>query len=222
MISLPVKIILPGIGLLSQNDNAKQTCHNVGMARVATITDEHILSAAREVFLAQGFNAATTTIATKAGISSGSIFKRFPTKEALFLAAMTCDSDWASQLATIIGQGDLKVNLEGVAKSVLGFARDLLPSSMLAWSLRETSTIEQETPFIRDLRLVAEFLEQERDLGRLRPSLDTQVAAHTLVGTMMHYAMLELMTGQQQASDDFIKAFIDTFWKGLVANPDSL
>jgi AcrR family transcriptional regulator len=45
------------------------------MARVTTITDEQILSAAREVFLAQGFNAPATDIAKRAGISSGSILK---------------------------------------------------------------------------------------------------------------------------------------------------
>jgi AcrR family transcriptional regulator len=196
------------------------------MARTPTITDEQILEAAREVFLQQGFKAATTDIATRAGISSGSIFKRYQTKEGLFFAAMTCDSQWTKQLEGLIGQGDLKVNLEYIAKAVLDFTRDMLPRSMLAWSLRDcanrTATSVQETPVAGDIRLLSKFLQQERDLGRLRPSLNIDVAAHTLVGTMMSYGMLELVTGQKnEDSDIFVQTFVDTVWKGLVANPES-
>ena len=54
------------------------------MARTARITEERILEAAREVFLAEGFGAQTAKIAQRAGVSEGSIFKRFATKEALF------------------------------------------------------------------------------------------------------------------------------------------
>ncbi len=196
------------------------------MARTATISDEQILSAAREVFLAQGFNAPATEIAKRAGISSGSIFKRYETKEHLFFAAMTCDSKWSSGLAALVSHGDLKVNLEAIARAILAFARDMLPRSMLAWSLRDcanqNAANHQEAPVARDVRLLSDFLEQERDLGRLRPSLDTEVAAHTIVGTMMSYGMLELIASKQnEDSDEFIKTFIDTVWKGLVANPES-
>lgn len=196
------------------------------MARTATITDDQILEAARQVFLEQGFNAPATDIAARAGISSGSIFKRYQTKEDLFFAAMTCDSKWSSGLAALVGHGDLKVNLEAIARAILAFARDMLPRSMMAWSLRDcanrNAANNQEAPVARDVRLLSDFLSQERDLGRLRPSLDTQVAAHTIVGTMMSYGMLELISGKQNAdSDQFIGTFIDTVWKGLVANPES-
>jgi AcrR family transcriptional regulator len=53
------------------------------MARSPKITNEEILAAARE-----GFGASTLAIAKKAGISEASNFKRFTTKQALFLAAI--------------------------------------------------------------------------------------------------------------------------------------
>jgi AcrR family transcriptional regulator len=192
------------------------------MARTTTISDEQILSAAREVFLAQGFNAPATDIATKAGISSGSIFKRYKTKEDLFFAAMSCESQWAGGLEKLVGHGELKVNLEAIANAIFAFARDMLPRSMLSWSLRHCATKNegQETLVARDIRLLADFLKAEQDIGRLRPSLETQVAATTIVGTMMSYAMLEVVSSKQHDNTEvFIKEFIDTFWKGLIANP---
>jgi AcrR family transcriptional regulator len=195
------------------------------MARTATITDEQILDAARSIFLEQGFNATATDIAAKAGISSGSIFKRFETKEDLFFAAMVCESQWSGGLERLVGHGELKVNLEAVANAVFSFAREMLPRSMLSWSLRNCATRNesQESPVSRDVRLLSEFLKAERELGRLRPSLDTDVAATTIVGTMMSYGMLELISGQQHENPEaFIKTFIDTFWKGLISSPDDV
>jgi AcrR family transcriptional regulator len=174
------------------------------------------------VFLEQGFNAPATDIAAKAGISSGSIFKRYQTKEELFFAAMSCESKWSGGLREIVGHGELKVNLEAIASAILSFARDMLPRSMLGWSLRHcaTQSTGQELPVARDIRLLSEFLKAEQDIGRLRPSLETHVAANTIVGTMMSYAMLEVVSGKKhENSEAFIKDFIDTFWKGLIANP---
>lgn len=195
------------------------------MARTATITDIQILEAARQVFLEQGFSAPATEIAAKAGISSGSIFKRFETKEALFFAAMVCESHWSGGLEKLVGHGELKVNLEAIANAVFSFAREMLPCSMLAWSLRHCATRKevQETYIARDIRLLSDFLKAERELGRLRPSLSTDVAATTLVGTMMSYGLLELFSGHQHENPEaFIKTFIDTFWKGLIANPEDV
>jgi AcrR family transcriptional regulator len=192
------------------------------MARTQTISEARILKAARQVFLEQGFSAPATEIAARAGISSGSIFKRFETKEDLFFAAMTCESEWSGGLEKLVGHGELKVNLEAIANAIFSFAREMLPRSMMSWSLRHCANPSegQETPVARDIRLLSDFLKAEQKIGRLRPSLDTQVAATTIVGTMMSYAMLEVVSGQQHENPEaFIESFIDTFWKGLIANP---
>jgi AcrR family transcriptional regulator len=195
------------------------------MARTATITDEQILEAARSIFLEQGFNATATDIAAKAGISSGSIFKRFETKEDLFFAAMNCESQWSGGLEKLVGHGELKVNLEAIANAIFSFAREMLPRSMMSWSLRHCASRSegQESPLARDIRLLSDFLKAERELGKLRPSLDTNVAATTIVGTLISYGMLELVSGQQHENPEaFIKTFIDTYWKGLISNPDDV
>jgi AcrR family transcriptional regulator len=188
------------------------------MARTVSIKDEQILDAARQVFLEQGFNAPATEIAMKAGISSGSIFKRFETKEALFFAAMNCESQWAGGLEKLVGHGELKVNLEAIANGIFSFIREMLPRLMLRWSLRHE--VNEQSVLAHDIRLLANFLKAEKEQGRLRPSLDTDIAATTMVGTMLTYGMLELVSGQPHEQPEvFIRDFIDTFWKGLIANP---
>jgi hypothetical protein len=37
---------------------------------------------------------------------------------------------------------------------------------------------------------------------------------------MMNYALLEVLSGKTHDNPElFIKEFVDTFWKGLIANP---
>jgi AcrR family transcriptional regulator len=47
-----------------------------------------ILATAEEVFAAEGTNAATETIARRAGVGIGTLFRHFPTKEALLAAVV--------------------------------------------------------------------------------------------------------------------------------------
>mgnify|MGYP001134528590 CR=1 FL=1 len=58
------------------------------MARPTSIDDDQILTAARAVFLEHGIRGTTLEVAQRAGVSEGSIFKRWKTKEELFHAAM--------------------------------------------------------------------------------------------------------------------------------------
>jgi AcrR family transcriptional regulator len=61
-------------------------------AETKAATRQRILGAAQKLFIANGFEAATTRdIADAAGIASGTLFNYFPTKEAL-LASLTADA----------------------------------------------------------------------------------------------------------------------------------
>ena len=87
------------------------------MARPRTISDAQLLSAAREVFVEQGFAATTASIAVRAGVSEGTLFKRFSTKEDLFAAALglTDYGVWRAGLLDSVGQGEVQRNLERAA-----------------------------------------------------------------------------------------------------------
>jgi len=58
------------------------------MGRVPTIDTQTILDAAREVFMEDGMQGTTAEIARRAGVSEGTVFRRFATKETLFFECM--------------------------------------------------------------------------------------------------------------------------------------
>jgi AcrR family transcriptional regulator len=168
------------------------------MGRSRKITDEQILLAAREVFLAEGFGASTLEIARREGISEGSIFKRFKTKEALFFTAMGVPKipPWIESLQELLGQGDLKENLVFLSLQILEFLWAALPRAIMIRSrggLLPGMGGSEPPPLRRDTESLAQFLEQESKLGRIRPC-NTATIASVILGTLTHYVLSEVMT----------------------------
>ncbi len=58
------------------------------MGRPRSVSDEDILSAAREVFLAEGASASVHAVGERVGVSHAAIHQRFGSKEELLLAAL--------------------------------------------------------------------------------------------------------------------------------------
>src|SRR4051794_5643167 len=71
------------------------------MARPQGITDDEVLAAARAVFLSKGISATVEEVAERCHVGVATIFRRFPTKQALFAAAVNVvnDAEWARFLA---------------------------------------------------------------------------------------------------------------------------
>lgn len=195
------------------------------MSRPCTIDTEQILEAARQVFLERGIDAPTAEIARQAGVSEGSIFRRFPTKQALFLAAMGLNEPpgWIQGLDQRAGQGRVTDNLREVLSAGIAFFRERLPRIMLVWSSREThpsAILEQMGP-CRGPRAALEaltlYIEREVALGRLR-SDSPEVVARTLLGAITNFAFLETIGVQLRGpidSQQYTEALIRTIWQGI-------
>jgi AcrR family transcriptional regulator len=80
------------------------------MVRPITIDDATIIEAARAVFLERGMRATTADIAKRARVSTGSIFRRYGTKEELFRRVMLeqRDLDRMLSVAERVGEGDVQ------------------------------------------------------------------------------------------------------------------
>lgn len=192
------------------------------MARIAKITNQQILDAAREIFLEQGFGASTLEIAQKAGISEASIFKRFSTKEELFFASMGIPekSPWGKKLNTLVGKGNLKQNLVELCLQILEFNRQIMPRLMMLRSrgnaISEMLSRADSRPS-RDLKTFTNFLEKEIEQGRLR-SGDPKTIAMILLGSLMNYVFLEQIhpTGDVPADEQtFVHNLVDIVWEGI-------
>lgn len=198
------------------------------MGRSRTITDEQILEAAREVFLAEGFGASTVEIARRAGISEGSIFKRFATKEKLFFAAMGEPEipAWMRTSKTLAGQGDLKENLVMLSLQIIEFLRQVVPRVVMMQSKgRFPANLEElgDPPLIRDLNALTLFFEAECSLGRIR-DCNPEILARVLLGALSNQVLMERMrngSSSEAATTTYIKELVDLLWQGIAPCPEA-
>ncbi|MEL6489856.1 MAG: TetR/AcrR family transcriptional regulator [Cyanobacteria bacterium J06634_6] len=190
------------------------------MARPRKITTEQILKAAQAIFLEKGFGASTQEIASEAGISEGSIFKRFPTKEELFVAAMGMSkrSSFSSFVEAIAGQGDLEENLKKIGVEMIGIFQELLPKMMMLKSkglpipamLMKPGT----APPVQLMKLLTDFFEKEIALERIRRS-NSQTLAMMFIGSLIEYVFLKQTSAPLPDVEDYVDSVVELFWRSI-------
>lgn len=195
------------------------------MARPRQITDEQIVNAARDAFLEQGFGATTAEIARRAGVSEGTLFKRFSSKEELFEVAVGLRDygRWRAALTAMTGVGEVRRNLETTALAILNESGQLMPNLVAMFSRgydpsHNPMLDRLDDPVRRDADVLAEYLRAETRLGRVRP-LDVDVTALTLMGALTHYIHREHMLppqGREKLDDGrMVRGLLDVLWPGL-------
>ena len=190
------------------------------MARTRKITDKQILDAALEVFLEQGFGASTVDIAKRAGISEASIFKRFSTKENLFLKAMGLPGvpPWRSSLESLVGKGELKKNLKLVGLQIIEYFQENMPRFIMLMSKGIVSPREmfkaKDTPPVQNLKALALFFETEMKLGRMK-SMDPRTVALQFMGSFLSYVFLSQMSAPLPKPEDYTENIIESLWQGI-------
>lgn len=195
------------------------------MARPATIRDETILEAAREVFLSRGVQGTTAEVAERAGVSEGTLFKRFRTKDELFRAAMTAqpqDVPWIRSLPGRVGRGDVQETLVDLGLEMVDFFRLILPLMMMTFSNPST---KEAGPFPRPnppplvaLGKLTEYFRAEVALGRIRaPS--PEIAARAFMAGLHSFVMMQMvLKGHPQTmmeDREFVRGHVALLWSGL-------
>jgi AcrR family transcriptional regulator len=186
------------------------------MARPTSISNQQILNAARPVFLAHGFGKASTVeIARRAGISEGSIFNRFATKEALFHAAMENAEPPMLDLGRYVGHGDLRRNLVRITVESIHFLSNLLPTLMLRWSEREAAGNAIVCPLPREiLASLTAFFKAEKRLHRVGG--DPAITARLYMGAVWNYCFLHTVAGYRAMSvKTFAERMVAGLWQGI-------
>lgn len=190
------------------------------MARPRKITTEQILKAAQAVFLEKGFGASTHEVADKAGISEGSIFKRFPTKEDLFVAAMGMSkvSSLLSFIETTSGQGELPENLKTIGLEMINFFQELLPRMMMMRSkglpLPAMIMKLDQAPPVRVRKVLTDFFAKEMALGKMHCS-NPQTVAMMFMGSLMEYVLLTQLSAPLPDTEDYVESVVEVLWKSI-------
>jgi AcrR family transcriptional regulator len=188
------------------------------MARPVSISGDQILEAARAVFTEKGPRATTAEIAERAGVSEGTLFKRFGSKAGLHKAAMTSDIAGSWIRREMRGQAPLrtKKDFERFIRWQTEVVRNVAPVSIMAWSFRAqvgalpADLAGKESAPLVAIRTLAEMLEQEMDAGYL-VARDAPAIAQIITGSVWYFVFLELVLGDVAGAMDE-----DTFVKGLV------
>ena len=193
------------------------------MARPITIDDTKLLEAAREVFLELGASATTAEVARRAGISQGSIFKRFPTKQELFLTAMQGERDrrdWDGFLRRRTEEAGLRTALVEIGVELIGHLRQIFPLMLLSWSNRGEFGFSSErfSGPMRGIHFLADFLAREMEARRLRRT-DPWSAARVFFASLQSYVLTSLMfekgLGPGWSPKDYVTGIVDVLWNGI-------
>lgn len=192
------------------------------MGRPKLIADDQLLAAARGVFVRDGAAGSTREIAAHAGISESALFKRYPTKAALFLAAMVPPP---IAEGAIVAEAEAAANprqaLHVLTDSLLAYFRQLIPVML---PLVQNPLIGPET--VRHLfgeralavvvSDVTAYLDRQRRAGHLARSADPAAAAALLIAATHSIAQFDVI-GLHAAPvpGPALQAIVDGLWNGL-------
>lgn len=180
--------------------------YSLTMARTPTISSDTILQAARALFLQKGPAATTAEIAARAGVSEGTLFKRFGNKAGLLKEAMTSGmvGSWITQETRAQGPLRTRKDFERFVRWQLKVLRDVVPIVIMAWSSRSQTeempsdlTGSKPAPFVA-IGTLAEMLQEEMDAGNLAPR-NAEAVARIVIGSLWHFLFLRLVFNKARA-----------------------
>jgi AcrR family transcriptional regulator len=202
------------------------------MARPVSIDSEDILKAAREVFLEKGVSTTTADIAKRAGVSEGTLFHRYKTKEALFQAAML-DVDPQGIMNSLglearVGRGKLEDELVDLGMRLVELYRVIVPGVMMLHARGDSPRDGDIPAFLRSknappmvaVRTLAAYFEAEMRKKRIRP-MDGEVLARMFIGGLWQYVFFELLGGHvghvPMPQSMYVRGFVDALLHGVAA-----
>ena len=156
-------------------------------------TRQSILRAARDTFVAKGFHEATThDVARAAGLSVGSIYTYFASKDELIreciLAANKAENDAVLQDLRSDGSAEARIR-----RAIAGWYRFTVEAPGVPAFLAEAWAVASRKPLIRDMvarrheRIVAVatvVLQEGVAAGGLAPDLDVETTARALAALL--------------------------------------
>ena len=145
-----------------------------------------ILEAAEEVFAAEGVTASVDAVAERAGVGVGTLYRNFPTKEALFEAIVVMRIDELSQAIESVAEA------EDPGKAFFDFLRLLAGRAALKRDLfaaLATAGIDIKSQcaetYDRMHQAIERLLERAQRAGAVRTDIDGTEAIGLVVGTCL-------------------------------------
>jgi AcrR family transcriptional regulator len=184
----------------------------------STTADEAILDAAVELFAERGFEGLSVEeVATRAGVSKATIYRRYPSKVDLVVAAGSC---LTTEEIAFPDTGNLRDDLVALARALIkafnnSAAGRVLPV-MVFERRRYPALDEGYQRFLAGRKArTRKMLRRAIDRGELPPNTDVEVMSSMLVGPIFH----RLLVTHEPLNDSFVEALVDALVRGFGATP---
>ncbi len=186
---------------------------------------EEILDAATAVFAQYGYAGADTQLlADRLGVGKGTLYRYFPSKEALFLAAADRGIRKLCQFIddSLVGVVDPAERITQVVRSYLGF---------FAKHRELVELLIQERAQFKDRKKPTYFEHREANRGRLRAEYQVYIDAGRLrpmpvdrildvLGDLLYGTMFtNYFAGQKKSVESQTRDIIDVFLHGVLTDP---
>ena len=173
------------------------------MARPRAASKEAILEATLAVFREHGYEGTTIpAIAERLGVSQGTLYNYFPSKEKLLFACARAGGTPGAifgRLRASVGERPLEELLEDAAAGVAAFFELRLPALLM----RGARPLSADRPGVefprRGLDAVRAYFAAEVDAGRLEG--DPRTLALSFIGGLFYRAFFERLYGLPRAFD---------------------
>ena len=186
------------------------------LRRDAALNRERILHAAREVFGRRGLGVTLDDVAKHAGVGVGTVYRRFPTKEALVRAVFEQDLEMRQESAQkALGHPD---PWQGLVDFLVAMTADLAENRGLheVIMLGNHSSEPFETARGGLLPYLEALIRRAQDSGHLR----AEVAASDI--PVMQVMLIAAARFTQGKRPDIWRRYIEILLNGLRQRPDNL
>lgn len=174
------------------------------LRRDAAENREHLLAAAAQVFAASGLDAGVEEIARVAGVGIGTLYRRFPTKDALIAALVQDVLDTMLRLASLASEQPAGRGLEHFLASSSAYQAEHLGCLPRLWT---TDTEHESLGRVR--RTIAALLDDAKHHQRVREELTSTDV------TMIMWSIRGVIETTRAVAPDAWRRHLDLLLAGL-------
>lgn len=143
-----------------------------------------VLQVAYDTFAAEGLSVPIDEIARRAGVGAGTVYRHFPTKEALFTAVI------ADRMQRLVDDGHALLESDGPGEALFAFLR----SMVLQWGAADRGLVDALAGYDIDIAcaapeaedafkaMIGELLRAAQDAGTARGDIEMRDVKAILVG----------------------------------------
>lgn len=188
---------------------------------------EQILTAAEKVFAEKGFHQATVSeVAKEAGLSDATIYEYFSTKEELlFSIPMETTKSGAELMKFHLGYIRGAANkIRSIIYHYLWFYKNHPEYASVALMILKTHRAYLETEsydvYRKTTRVILDIVQEGIESGEFKPDTNGFLVRHTIMGTIEHVVIRELLHGSGRDLLEFVDPLTDLVIGGI-QNPKS-